>query len=148
MPQKIVVVGGGPVGALAACIFAMRGSDVTLVERRPDMRKTGAASGRSINLALSARGIAALVCANVSEKLSGKLVPMSGRMIHGTDGKLSSQAYGVQGECIHSVDRQWINQTLLSEAASRHVKILFETSLERASFDDRTLILRTYSVII
>ena len=53
------IAGAGLAGPLLAVYLSRRGHDVTLYERRPDPRRPGAA-GRSINLALSARGIDAL----------------------------------------------------------------------------------------
>jgi kynurenine 3-monooxygenase len=95
---KVVVIGGGLVGSLAAVYFANRGYTVQVFERRRDLRKDKNASGRSINLALSTRGIEALKGAGIAEEIFSKLIPMKGRMIHSLDGKLSSQPYGTYGE--------------------------------------------------
>ena len=60
MKEKILIVGGGLSGSLLAICMAKKGFDVHLYERRPDMRKAKVEAGRSINLALSTRGISAL----------------------------------------------------------------------------------------
>jgi kynurenine 3-monooxygenase len=91
---EVVIVGGGLVGSLAALKFAKRGFNVRLFEKRTDIRKDSTVSGRSINLALSHRGLEALE----GIPLNGNLIPMKGRMIHPKTGPTSSQLYGVFGE--------------------------------------------------
>ena len=46
------------------------------------MRKAEADAGRSINLALSARGLMALEQANLKETVLKGCIPMRGRLIH------------------------------------------------------------------
>ena len=61
MQQKsIVIVGAGLVGSLLAIYLARRGYNVKIFERRPDIRKVKTNQDRSINLALSDRGLLAL----------------------------------------------------------------------------------------
>lgn len=97
-PFTVAVVGGGPVGALTAIFLAKRGWDVHLFESRKDIRNDPAAAGRSINLALSTRGIEAMRAAGVVDEVMTWVVPMKGRMIHTHDGTQMSQAYSVTGE--------------------------------------------------
>ena len=81
--SEITLVGAGLAGSLLAIFLARRGYRVTLLERRFDPRKTALASGgRSINLALANRGIAALEEVCVMESLRPALIPMAGRMLH------------------------------------------------------------------
>ena len=110
--KNIAIVGGGLVGSLLSIYLAKRGIDVTVYEKRPDIRFTGEAGGRSINLALSNRGWKALEEVGVAEIVKEKAIPMKGRMIHNLDGSVVSQAYGKEGEAIYSVSRGGLNQIL------------------------------------
>jgi 2-polyprenyl-6-methoxyphenol hydroxylase-like FAD-dependent oxidoreductase len=96
----VAVVGGGPIGALAALYLAKRGWTIHLFESRPDPRLSSSGSGKSINLALSVRGIEAMrrVGGGVVEEVMRWVVPMRGRMIHTPTGEQISQAYSVTGE--------------------------------------------------
>ena len=66
--QTISLIGAGLNGPLLALGLVKRGFRVEIFERRPDMRRVRISAGRSINLALSTRGIYAL-----SESLSSKV---------------------------------------------------------------------------
>ncbi|KAI8903835.1 hypothetical protein EDD86DRAFT_214444 [Gorgonomyces haynaldii] len=141
LKMKVCIVGGGLVGSLAAVYLAERGYEVHVFEKRQDIRQDQSYSGRSINLALSHRGLSALGRAGLD--LSSQLIPMKGRMIH-TDGRLTSQAYGVFGECINSVDRKYINQVLLDIAEKLpNVFLHFNVGLETIQFDEGILNFKT-----
>ena len=88
--REITLVGAGLAGSLLAIYLARRGYHVTLFERRPDPRKAEASgsAGRSINLALANRGIAALEDVGVMGSLRSALIPMAGRMLHDEEGRL------------------------------------------------------------
>src|ERR1700761_1726045 len=88
------IVGAGLAGALLSALLARRGYKVTLYDRRPDPRKTDAEGGRSINLALAARGIRALESAGVMDRVRPLLIPMRGRMVHDTSGATALHPYG------------------------------------------------------
>ncbi|HJT81072.1 MAG TPA: NAD(P)-binding protein, partial [Chthoniobacterales bacterium] len=60
MPEKFVLIGSGLAGGLLAAYLGRRGYEVELYERRSDPRAGNFVGGRSINLALSTRGIHAL----------------------------------------------------------------------------------------
>lgn len=97
-------------------------------------------AGRSINLALSVRGISSLEGAGVGKGILETLIPMKGRMIHTGLGKLGSQAYGVFGESINSVDRRLVNQHLLASAETHpNVTLLFEQEFVSIDFDKNIL---------
>ena len=141
--DPLTLVGAGLVGSLLAAFLARRGFHSRLYERRPDMRKeppdSAATAGRSINLAVSARGLYALRQLGLEQKVLDRAIPMKGRMMHAVDGTLSFQRYGRDdSECIHSVSRSELNQLLLSNAeATGKVEIIFErravgADLERA----------------
>src|SRR4051812_37759304 len=57
---RVAIIGAGLAGSLLAIYLAERGLEVDVYEARGDMRQEDVAGGRSINLALSDRGIAAL----------------------------------------------------------------------------------------
>ena len=93
-PRTINIVGAGLAGALLALLLARRGLAVTLFERRPDPRQAQPERGRSINLALAARGLRALERAGVLARVQPLLIPMRGRMVHERDGRAALQPYG------------------------------------------------------
>ena len=137
----IAVVGGGLVGSLHAILLSQRGFTVDLYEARPDIRTLQQVSGRSINLALSVRGREALGAIGLEETVLENAIPMRARMIHSLSGKMSSQAYGKKNQCIYSVDRQKLNELLLTIAENRQgISIHFEHKLIRANLEEKTLI--------
>jgi kynurenine 3-monooxygenase len=113
------VIGAGLAGSLLAILLARRGFQVTVYERRLDPRHFIADSGRSINLALAARGIRGLKLAGVLDEVMSLAIPMRGRMVHEHDGKAGLQAYGVRPEeVIYSVSRSDLNRMLIKAAAA------------------------------
>jgi kynurenine 3-monooxygenase len=117
------IVGAGLAGSLLALLLARRGLSVTLHERRPDPRQAQPERGRSINLALAARGMRALERAGVMERVRPLLIPMRGRMVHGLSGQTALQPYGQrEHEVIWSVGRADLNRVLIEEAA-RHAGV-------------------------
>ena len=117
------IVGAGLAGSLLALLLARRGLFVTLHERRPDPRQAQPERGRSINLALAARGMRALEGAGVMERVRPLLIPMRGRMVHGLSGQTALQPYGQrEHEVIWSVGRADLNRVLIEEA-SRHAGV-------------------------
>lgn len=111
----VIVVGAGLGGALTACALGHMGYRVTLYERRSDPREEGFVGGRSINLALSTRGLEALKRVNLDERVLADAIPMRGRVMHDTAGNLAFQAYSKNpSECINSVSRGGLNVTLLN----------------------------------
>lgn len=124
MAQHVLIVGAGLVGSLAAVYFARRGWRVSVVERRPDPRARGYVGGRSINLALSARGLWGLAGVDLDRAvLERDAVPLPGRMIHpapGADAAAGTifQPYSKNpADAINSVSRGGLNLTLLHAAA-------------------------------
>jgi kynurenine 3-monooxygenase len=117
MGKDVTIVGAGLAGSLLAIYLAKRGIKVDVFEARGDMRLEEVAAGRSINLALSDRGIAALREVGMDEYMLAEAVPMYGRMIHSPtrDTKLLPYS-GRQGECINSVSRSGLNIALMNEA--------------------------------
>ena len=94
-----------------------RGYNITLIEKRPDLRKTEQDAGRSINLALSDRGLRGLRLVGVEEKAKELCIPMLGRMIHDKEGNTFLSKYsGREDEYINSVSRPGLNMLLLDAA--------------------------------
>jgi len=121
--RSVNIVGAGLAGALLALLLARRGLQVMLFERRPDPRQSAPERGRSINLALAARGMRALECAGVMARVRELIIPMRGRMVHEPGGALALQPYGQRAhEVIWSVGRADLNRVLIEEAA-RHAGV-------------------------
>lgn len=116
------MVGGGLAGSLMAVYLAKKGFEVHVFERRPDMRKNKISAGRSINLALSIRGITALKKVGLADEVLKEAIPMYGRMMHDTAGELAYQPYGKDGQYINSVSRGGLNVKLL-ELADQNEKV-------------------------
>ena len=135
--DNITLIGSGLTGALLAVSLARRGFPVQLYERRPDMRRVRISAGRSINLALSTRGIHALREAGLWGDMVSILIPMRGRMMHSVAGELTFMPYGKDDtEFINSVSRAELNIALMNAAERAGVSIHFN---ERCiGFDLRT----------
>ena len=115
--EKILVVGAGLCGSLLALRLAQRGYQVEIYESRPDLRKTDISAGRSINLALSDRGLKSLRLAGVEEKAREICIPMRGRLMHDNQSNTFESNYsGREGEVINSISRGDLNGILLNEA--------------------------------
>ena len=125
--EKVIVIGAGLSGPLLAILLAKKGYAVSLYERRPDMRLTNISAGRSINLALSDRGIAPLRKIGMDKAVLKETVAMHGRMIHSISGTTNMQPYsGREGEYINSVSRGGLNIKLMDEAERNNIPIYFE----------------------
>lgn len=130
--RRIIVVGAGLAGPLLTCFLAREGFDVTLYERRGDPRVEGYSGGRSINLALSARGIDALDRVGLAKQVLDAVIPMRGRMLHEPEGSLAFQPYSRNPtDAIKSVSRGGLNILLLNAAE--------KCSNARIAFDHRCI---------
>lgn len=117
--EKLNIIGGGPVGALLAIYLAKKGYQIDLFEKRGDPRFHVEPEGRSINLALSARGLYALNEVGVYEQLLQYAVQMNGRLVHDKDGEQYFLPYSQnQNHVIYSISRVELNKILLEAAAS------------------------------
>ena len=125
MTKQITIIGAGLVGTLLGIYLARRKHAVKIFERRVDMRKEQAEAGRSINLALSDRGIKALREVGIADEVLKIAIPMPGRFIHNADGSTGFQPYGKQGQAINSVSRAELNKKLLDLAERENVKLYF-----------------------
>jgi kynurenine 3-monooxygenase len=124
--KKYAVVGGGLVGALLSVVLAKKGYHIDVLERRDDIRINHLQGGRSINLALSYRGLKALALIGLADEVKKMCIPMVGRAVHDTDGNVRIMAYGTEGQAINSISRDGLNQMLLNEAGKYdNVQMLF-----------------------
>ncbi len=115
--ENILIIGAGLCGSLLALRMAQRGYQVTVYESRPDLRTTDISAGRSINLALSDRGLKAMAMVGIEDKVTPLCIPMYGRLIHDKEGNMFASNYsGREGEYINSISRGGLNGVLLSEA--------------------------------
>jgi kynurenine 3-monooxygenase len=126
-PQTITIIGAGLNGPLLGLSLATRGLSVGIYERRRDMRRARSDAGRSINLALSTRGIHALQKAGLWDSLRNLIIPMKGRMMHSIAGELTFQPYGKdEAEVINSISRAALNVALMNAAEAQGVAIHFD----------------------
>jgi len=125
MKKDITIVGAGLVGSLLSIYLAKRGYKVRIYEKRSDMRKEKMSEGRSINLALSDRGLLALEKVGLAEEIKEISIPMTGRYIHNIDGTTAFQPYGREGQYINSVSRAALNMKLMDHAEKQGVEIYF-----------------------
>ena len=120
---KFVLIGSGLAGGLLAAYLGRRGHEVDLYERRADPREGNIVGGRSINLAISTRGIHALEQIGIAEEALQTAIPMRGRMIHDKSGALHFSPYDVDpAKCINSIGRAALNTTVI-EAAQRYPNV-------------------------
>ncbi len=137
--EPLIVAGAGLAGSLMALYLARRGYFVDIYERRPDSRQAEFVGGRSINLALSTRGLNALDGVGLKDEILEKCIPMHGRLIHKPDGGTELQPYGKEGEFIYSVERRHLNEVLMNAADDHsHVNFHFEKKIINVALSDGT----------
>ena len=108
---------------MLAAYFGRRGYEVDLYERRADPRAGNIVGGRSINLALSTRGIHALEQLGIADEVLQHAIPMRGRMIHDKSGDLHFSPYDRDpNKHINSIGRAALNTTVI-EAAQRYPNV-------------------------
>ena len=138
---KFVLIGSGLAGGLLAAYLGRRGYEVDLYERRADPREGNIVGGRSINLAISTRGIHALEQVGLADEALRYAIPMRGRMIHDKSGELHFSPYDVDPKkCINSIGRAALNATVI-EAAQRNsnVRVHFNHKCTGAEIDSATV---------
>ncbi len=139
--EKIILIGSGLSGPLMANYLARKGYNIKIYERRPDMRKVSQSAGRSINLALSSRGIYSLKEVGVYKEIQPFMIPMKGRMIHDLNGSMHLQPYGQRKhETIFSVSRAKLNKELMNSAEKTgKISIKFEQELKQVDLINNKL---------
>lgn len=139
--MKIGVVGAGLVGSLQAILLAKDGYEVSVFERRADIRKMKLVAGKSINLALSDRGWKALERAGIAEDIRAMAIPMYKRCMHAMDGSLTYQPYGREDQAIYSVSRGGLNQKLVNLANEyKNISYHFDRKCLDVDLKDNTLL--------
>lgn len=138
--KKVTIIGAGLVGSLLSIYLSKRGYDVKIFERRADMRKEKMSAGRSINLALSDRGIKALEEVGLMDEIRKICIPMHGRYMHNADGSTAYQPYGNEGQYINSVSRGELNCKLMDLAEANHVEICFNQKCESIDWNKNKMI--------
>ncbi len=148
LPQKqITIIGAGLVGSLLAINCARRGFQVQMFERRSDPRAKRAlgtvGEGRSINLAISKRGIHALSRLGLEKPVLTEAIPMPGRMMHSPAGELTYQPYGqTPKDCINSISRGWLNCYLLDVAEKTPgIEIHFNQNIQAVDLEQKSFTL-------
>ncbi len=142
---KFILIGSGLAGGLLAAYLGRRGHEVDLYERRADPREGNIVGGRSINLAISTRGIHALGQIGIAEEALRCAIPMRGRMIHDRSGALHFTPYDVDPQkCINSIGRAALNTTVI-EAAQRYpnVRVHFDHKCTEVDLDTAVAHLET-----
>src|SRR2546429_5960695 len=137
---KFILIGSGLAGGLLAAYLGRRGYEVDLYERRADPREGNMVGGRSINLALSTRGIHALEQIGIADEVLKHAIPMPGRMIHEKSGALNFAPYDVDPhKHINSIGRAALNTTVI-EAAQRYpnVRVHFNHKCTEVDLDSPT----------
>jgi kynurenine 3-monooxygenase len=138
--KNIAVVGAGLVGSLQAILMAQKGYNVSVFERREDLRKAKLISGKSINLALSDRGWKALELAGIADDIRAIAIPMYKRCMHALDGTLSYQPYGKEDQAIYSVSRGGLNQKLMNLADDYpNIEYFFDRKCQDLDLSTNTL---------
>ncbi len=133
--ENVLIIGAGLCGSLLALRLAQRGYKVTVYEKRPDVRVANFSSGRSINLALSDRGLKAMEMVGIAEKVIPLCIPMYGRLMHDIHGDTFASNYsGRDDEYINSISRGGLNGLLLTEA-EKHENVTLHFNKKCISVD-------------
>jgi kynurenine 3-monooxygenase len=143
---SVLIIGAGLCGSLLALRLAQRGYKVEVYESRPDLRKVDISAGRSINLALSDRGLKALRLCGMEEKAREICIPMYGRLMHDRAGNTFSSNYsGRENEYINSISRGDLNAILLDEAEKHeNVNIHFNSGCKKVDIENKIAHFKSY----
>lgn len=135
MKKEITIIGAGLVGSLLSIYLSKRGHKVKIYERRADMRKKSMDTGKSINLALSDRGIKALEEVGIMDEIRKIAIPMHGRFMHNIDGTTAYQPYGNDEQFINAVSRSTLNCKLMDCAEKNGAKIFFDEKCDYINWE-------------
>ncbi|MGV6860523.1 MAG: FAD-dependent oxidoreductase [Putridiphycobacter sp.] len=140
--KEATIVGAGLAGSLWAVYLSKAGYNVTIFERRPDIRLAEIKAGKSINLALSHRGWEALKAVGVDNLIEDLAIPMTGRTMHSETGELTYQPYGLEGQAIYSVSRGGLNAKMMNIAEEHGAKIHYNMQCIDADLDEGIVYLK------
>eukprot|EP01113_Clastostelium_recurvatum_P024398 TRINITY_DN2914_c0_g1_i1.p1 TRINITY_DN2914_c0_g1~~TRINITY_DN2914_c0_g1_i1.p1 ORF type:complete len:492 (-),score=88.83 TRINITY_DN2914_c0_g1_i1:29-1420(-) len=135
----VIISGAGLVGSLLAASLAKRGFAVEVYERRSDIRKESLDAGRSINLAMSVRGLTALKDIGIEQEIRQLAIPLAGRMMHSPEGELSYHQYSHDPtkDTLFSISRSLLNKRLV-ELAAKDPRVSFHFDHRCTSMDLRS----------
>ena len=144
--QHILIIGAGLCGSLLALRMAQRGYKITLVEKRPDLRAVHQDAGRSINLALSDRGLKGMRLVGLEDRVRELCIPMNGRMLHDKESNTLFSPYsGRENEYINSISRTDLNILLLNAADEYDtLQVLFNQSCTQVDLKNATATFQDY----
>tara|TARA_R110002072_G_scaffold124085_1_gene259501 strand:- start:20533 stop:21948 length:1416 start_codon:yes stop_codon:yes gene_type:complete len=144
--ENVLIIGAGLCGTLLAIRLAQRGYYVALVEKRPDLREIEQDAGRSINLALSDRGLKGLRLVGLEAKAKEQCIPMHGRMIHDKQGNTFLSKYsGREDEYINSISRPGLNILLLNEAEKfENISLVFNHGCKTVDLENSKAVFKNY----
>lgn len=133
--KSFVIIGSGITGNTLAISLKKFGHNVTVYDKGINPKLLVQGQGKSINLALSNRGLEYL--SEIEIKVP-PMVPMSSRVIHSEQGslKLPNDQFG---RFTHSVNRNILNASLYEQAAELGVIYHFQSELKDINFDNRTI---------
>lgn len=135
LKAKVTIAGAGPVGCMLAIILSRKNYNVDVFESRADARVNSTYQGKSINIALSDRAWLALKSIGLDKQVRQHAIPLTQRIIHAVDGKMSGQNYGEENQAIWSISRTKLNELLLNQAEQEpHVNLHFEQRLTHVDF--------------
>lgn len=123
--KNIAIIGSGLVGSLLAIYLRKYGHEITVFDRRPDIRNVDF-SGRSINLAMSNRGWNALEEVGLEDEIKKIAIPLDKRAMHVIGQAEYYQKYGKEGEAIWSISRGVLNRKMIDLAEAEGVVFKFE----------------------
>lgn len=143
--NKITIVGGGLAGTLCSLYLARRGYTVDLFESRSDIRSSPTDYGRSINLALSCRGLTGLKAMDLMDEVNKIMVPMRARAIHEANGEVHYQPFGrYENEYINAISRTDLSTLLLNKADhTNRIKIHFDMKLHHIDIFNKKILFHT-----
>ncbi len=141
--NNVVIIGAGLTGSLLAIFLAKRGFQISIYEKRGDIRQLMPDKKRTIAMSISYRGWKALEVVGLDTKLLGSSTATYGRITYTLSGKSYRQYYGDKDEAIHTIDRKTLNSTLLDMALSyENCRVHFNSEIEQIDFQKKSISVR------